>query len=431
MHRSMKIVLSAAATMVMVLGGCSSGGSAGGGSGDTLTLAGWSLASTPEFQALADGFNATNPAHKVEVKEYDATNYDTQMIADLAAGTAPDIYVQKNPKNFFTYQSGEQLLDVSDIAGELDPNVKGAEFYQVDGKTWAIPYRQDGQILYYNKDLFKKAGVAEPDGSWTWDDYGKAAEELAPELKSDGAKGTYQHNWQSIVQAPAYAQSPGADILSADYGFMKPYYEQSLDLQAAGAQEDYGNVVTNKLTYQAQFGTQKTAMMTMGTWYIATLITQQKNGEAQDFEWGIAPLPQYDSSTAGLDKIPVTVGDPTGLGINAGIDKGKVETAKAFLRYVASADAATSLTGVGITPAYASDAITEAFFTVEGTPTDDLSKFAFGTRDIRPENPVSEHTAAIQNILNETDSAIRSKSVSVDEGLTQAQQRVKAEVLNG
>ena len=429
MHRSMKIVLSAAATMVMVLSGCG-GGTARGGSSDSLTLAGWSLASTPEFQTLADGFNATTPEYKVEVKEYDVTNYDTQMIADLAAGTAPDIYVQKNLKNFYTYQSGDQLVDVSDISGELDQNIKGADFYQVDGQTWAVPYRQDGQILYYNKDLFKKAGVADPDGSWTWDDYGRAAGELATKLKSDGAKGTYQHNWQSIVQGPTYAQSPGADILSGDYTFMKPYYEQSLDLQAAGAQEDYGNVVTSKLTYQAQFGTQKAAMMPMGTWYIATLIAQQQNGDAQDFEWGIAPLPQYDAGTAGPNEVPVTVGDPTGLGINAGIDKDKLETAKAFLRYAASEDAAKALTGIGITPAYASDAVTEAFFSVDGTPTDDLSRFTFGTREIRPENPVSEHTAAIQNILNETDSAIRSKSVSVDEGLAQAQQRVKAEVLN-
>ena len=50
------------------------------------------------------------------MKEYDAANYDTQMIADLAAGSAPDIYVQKNLKNFYTYQNGKQLLDVSDVA---------------------------------------------------------------------------------------------------------------------------------------------------------------------------------------------------------------------------------------------------------------------------------------------------------------------------
>ncbi|WP_234417955.1 hypothetical protein [Miniimonas sp. S16] len=79
----------------------------------------------------------------MELKEYDATQYDTQMIADLAAGTAPDMYVQKNLKNFFTYQDGDQLLDVSDVAEGLSDDVNGVSAYEVDGATYAIPYRQD------------------------------------------------------------------------------------------------------------------------------------------------------------------------------------------------------------------------------------------------------------------------------------------------
>lgn len=93
----------------------------GGGSGDeaaadgpiTLTLSGWSVSTTPEFQALADAFHEKDPDVTVEVKEYDATNYDTLMTADLAAGSGPDIVTQKNVKNVVTYQAGGQLMDVS------------------------------------------------------------------------------------------------------------------------------------------------------------------------------------------------------------------------------------------------------------------------------------------------------------------------------
>ncbi|MDN5570511.1 MAG: extracellular solute-binding protein [Propionibacteriaceae bacterium] len=446
MTRKATTFAAAAAVLALAVSGCSGVGSpaapggtgtggdttGGAGASGTITLAGWSLASTPEFQKLADTFNATNPDYEIEVREYDATNYDTQMIADLAAGTAPDIYVQKNLKNFFTYSDGDQLMDVSDVAGELSSDVLGVSAYEVDGATYAIPYRQDGWVLFYNKDLFAQAGVAEPDGSWTWDDYAAAARELTTNLQAAGseATGTYQHNWQSVIQGFALAQTPGADLLSGDYSYLQPYYERAVALQDDGAQPTYGTVTTNKLTYQAQFGTQKAAMLPMGSWYVATLIAQQASGDANEFEWGIAPIPQFDASTAGTGNTPVTFGDPTGLGINPAIDPAKVESAKAFLKLAASEDAATVLAGIGITPAYASDAVTEAYFAVDGAPSDDLSKFAFGTREIHPENPVSPHTAAIQNVLNEIHSGIMSESTAVDAGVTQAGERVQAEVLN-
>jgi multiple sugar transport system substrate-binding protein len=79
----------------MVLTGCSDdSGSSDPNAPVTLTLAGWSLSTTPEFKTLADGFHAANPNITVELKEYDATNYDTQMIADRLA---PAVCARANP----------------------------------------------------------------------------------------------------------------------------------------------------------------------------------------------------------------------------------------------------------------------------------------------------------------------------------------------
>jgi multiple sugar transport system substrate-binding protein len=398
----------------------------------TVSLAGWSLSTTPEFQTLADGFRALHPNVTVELKEYDAANYDTQMIADLAAGTAPDIYVLKNLKNFVTYQDGGQLVDVSDIAGRLGAGVGGLADYQIDGKTYAVPYRQDSWVLYYNKSLFEKAKVAPPDGSWTWDDYAKAAKDLTAGLKAAGsnAVGTYGHSWQSTVQGFALAQTSGANLTSGDFAYLKPYYDRALDLQTAGAQATFGTVTTNKLTYQAQFGKQQAAMLPMGTWYVATLLKQRTTGEADTFDWGIAPAPQFSAATAGTSATPVTFGDPTGLGINPKTTGGKLTVAKEFLAYAASADAAKALAGIGITPANTSDAVAQTYFSIAGAPTDTLSKFAWSKHDTKPENPVSKHTASLQNILNDLHSAVLSGSKGVDAAIGEAQNRAKSEVLN-
>jgi len=437
MKRLFPAALGLTAAASLLVAGCSSGAapaasvSAGVPTGQvTLTLAGWSLSTTPEFKTLADGFHAAHPTVTVQLKEYDATNYDTQMTADLAAHSAPDIYVLKNLKNFYTYQSGGQLVDVSDVAKTLSGQVGGLSDYQLDGKAYAIPYRQDSWVLFYNKALFDQAAVAYPDGSWTWDKYVSVSEQLTTALKNKGSKavGDYQHLWQSTVQAFALAQTPGAKLTSGDFGYLKPYYDRALALQSAGAQPNFATVSTNKLTYQAQFGKQQAAMMLMGTWYIATLLKQQSTGDADTFAWGMAPAPQFDASTTGTSATPVTFGDPTGLGINPAIGSDKAAAAKAFLEYAAGVQGAKALAGIGITPADTT-AVAGDFFSLKGMPSDPLSKVAFAKHDTKPENPVSKHTAQLQDLLNDLHTAVMSGSKNIDAAINDAQSRAKSQIL--
>ena len=68
------------------------------------------------------------------------------------------------------------------------------------------------------------------------------------------------------------------------------------------------------------------------------------------------------------------------------------------------------------------------YFGVEGAPTDDLSKFAWSTHKVLPENPTSAKTAAIQGILGDMHTAIMSGSTGVDDAIKEAQDRVANEV---
>ncbi len=445
MKRSIPAAVGLAAVASLLLSACGGGGTpaatsgapATGGAATTaaaepveLTLSGWSLSTTPEFKTLADAFHAKNPNVTVTLKEYDASNYNTLVTADLAAGVGPDIITQKEVKYVPVFQAGGQLLDVTDLQSKVDASISGMKSYQVDGKQYALPYRNDSWVLFYDKDLFDKAKVAYPDGTWTWDDYATAAKALTTALSTGGSPvfGTYQHSWQSTLQGFANSQAPDGGILTGKYDYMKSYYERALDLQKAKAQPDFGTVTTNKLTYQGEFGKQQAAMMPMGSWYVATLISQQKSGDANKFAWGFAPIPQYDSSTTGTDKTPVTFGDPTGFGINAAIDQKKLQAAKDFLVFASSADAAKALAAIGITPALTTADVASTYFAVDGAPTDDLSKFAWTTHDTHPENPTDQNAAAVQAILNDAHTAIMSGSTPIDDALAQAAQRVKDEV---
>ena len=140
----MKRKFVAAAGMAMVatlaLAACSAGPAAETtepGGPVTLSVSGWSIATTPEFQLLADGFEKKYPDVTVELKEYDPVNYNTLLTADLAAGSGPDIITQKEVKFVSTYQEGGQLVDVSDV--ELPEGIGGTEAYEIDGASYAVP----------------------------------------------------------------------------------------------------------------------------------------------------------------------------------------------------------------------------------------------------------------------------------------------------
>lgn len=423
-----------ALTAVLALTACGGSGDAGDGESaggpTTITMAGWDLAKTPEFTALAEGFNAQSDDVTIEVVEYPSgDDYVTAMTTDIAAGTAPDIVMMKQNTDFIRFSGNDLLLDVADVADGLDPATSALDVYQTeDGQTLAVPFRNDFWVVYYNKDLFDAAGVEYPDGSWTWDDYQATAQELKDGGLPEGAFPVYQHAWQSTVQGFAQTQTPGADLLSGDFEYLKPYYERALAMQDAGLQQSFGTVTTGSLHHSSEFGRQRAAMVPMGTWFSSQLIAQVDAGEADEFAWGIAPAPQYDESTTGLDNTPVTLGGPTGMAINARIDEAKIDAAKEFLAYSAGEEGATVLADLGLTPALVNDATVDAMFAVEGMPQDELSAFALGTSEVKQENPVDPNVAQIQSILSSLHTEVMPGATGIDQAIETAQSRFDSEI---
>ena len=68
----------------------------------------------------------------------------------------------------------------------------------------------------------------------------------------------------------------------------------------------------------------------------------------------------------------------------------------------------------------------DAYFAVEGAPTDDVSKFAWSTHDTKPENPTSGDTAAVQTILGTLHTEILTKAKTVEQAITDADAAFKA-----
>jgi multiple sugar transport system substrate-binding protein len=121
-------------------------------------------------QAAVAKFNAADgPGGKggiklsLEVYQNDVA-YDT-LATQIATHNAPDIIgpIGVRALNGF----GDQLLDLAKYVSDKTIDTTGVEpnlidLYNVDGKQIGVPYAVYPSYLYYNKALFKEAGVNEP-----------------------------------------------------------------------------------------------------------------------------------------------------------------------------------------------------------------------------------------------------------------------------
>ncbi len=169
-------------------------------------------------QTLAEEFMKKHPNIPVKIQTIPAEGYDQKVFTSIAAGSPPDIF-GSGDVIIPTIVSKNYALDLNQFIEKEDYDL--SPFYpQVldgltfEGKLVGLTDNWDTQVLYYNRDLFDKAGVDYPNESWTWDDFVAAARRLTsgqgPQKVFGGVHGT----WFVPVFQQVWAN--GGEIFSAD-----------------------------------------------------------------------------------------------------------------------------------------------------------------------------------------------------------------------
>jgi multiple sugar transport system substrate-binding protein len=424
MKRTTLTAIALAVTAGLGLTGCAGAAGpaeTGNQNGKTkLTVSVWNYEGTPEFKALFDGYEAANPNIDIEPVDILADDYPQKVTTMLAGGDTTDVLTMKNVIDYARYANNGQLQEINSVVDTVGKdNLASLDAFDMDGKYYAAPYRQDFWLLYYNKDLFKAAGINDPK-DLTWEKYSEIAKKLTSTADGKKTYGTYHHIWRSVVQAIAAAQN-GGDQNSGEYGFFEDQYNTALDLQKSGATLDFGTAKSQKTSYRTMFETGQAAMMPMGTWYIAGILQAKKDGKT-NVNWGLAPLPQKEANS----KVS-TFGSPTAFAVNK--NAAHSDEARKFIEWAAGAEGAKTISKIGVVPALQNDAVTAEYFKLDGLPTDDLSKKAFTPDETALEMPVSDKSAAADKILNQEHDLIMVGERSVTDGIAEMGKRVKDEVL--
>ncbi|GIO05559.1 sugar ABC transporter substrate-binding protein [Brevibacillus reuszeri] len=142
-----------------------------------------------KMEEIIAKFESSHPNIKIKTETAPYEDFYQKLTTQIAAGTAPDIWQSDGTKVFGFAQRGA-IRDITDyVTKEINKDeVNGLEFNKdADGKYWGVPQGIQVGALFYNKDLFDKAGVSYPTADWTWDDLKAAAAKLTLDANGKNA----------------------------------------------------------------------------------------------------------------------------------------------------------------------------------------------------------------------------------------------------
>lgn len=186
MQRNGKIWKITALTLAAVMGLAGCGGGSSATDGDTIKVMYYKTDSFSQFDDLMKKVKATiekeNPGKTVELQPVTAsdTDYKTKLaLAQRSAETAPDVFYEDSSQIRADADAG-YLLKLDDYLDKWDDwNNEFTDAAKKVGKgkdgTYAVPLSTDTRVIWYNKNVFEKAGIETPWQPESWQDILDAA----------------------------------------------------------------------------------------------------------------------------------------------------------------------------------------------------------------------------------------------------------------
>ncbi len=296
-------------------------------------------------KVMIDKFNASQSDYVVV--GINKGNYDETVNAGVAA-----IRAGKQPHILQSFEVGTQTMMLSGAIYPVYKLMKDAGYdvnwddylqpvlsyyMNADGNLMSMPFNSSTPVMYYNLDLFKKAGI-EPlskEVPVTWDEMG----EITAKLVKSGVQGGLVTAWQSWTQIENYSAIHNIPFASKANGY------EGLDCELTINNPKVVNHITRLKSWMADkrffYGGQKYQgpkaefLAQNAGIYIDSISGIAKLKKAvKDFKWDVAPLPVESWMKEPQNSI---IGGASNW-VLKGHDKEDYKGVAAFLKFLASND---------------------------------------------------------------------------------------------
>ncbi|HEX7557198.1 MAG TPA: sugar ABC transporter substrate-binding protein, partial [Leptolinea sp.] len=217
----------------------------------------------------------------VQLEAIAGTDYYSRLMTLFEAKQTPDIIKIGNDNVSFFVNKGIFLpLDDLKMKTDFDPSIYYPgllEPGQVNGKQYLLPQDFSTLALYYNRKLFDAAGLAYPNGNWTWKDLQAAARMLTIDKNKDGKPEQWgiqmNANWDAGFEY--WVAAAGGKLISDDGRKFVGYMDSEESIHALQFYAELYNkykVAPPPLDLRAwaggnqEFNDGKAAMIIFGRW---------------------------------------------------------------------------------------------------------------------------------------------------------------------
>lgn len=290
-----------------------------------------------EIDKIIANFEKENPDIKVIAQDFPYDQYQNKIFAAVEAGDGPDImniyngWISKYVDMDYIQPIREAFMSKDEIS---DYYVDMIQPYELDGKYYTLPVAVRSLALFWNKDMYKEAGLDPESPPKTWDELIENAKAMT-EMTDDGRYKREGFGWNAAGQGLHEFQQ----VLLRQFG-VEPYSEDASKVLWNEQQEGYDAfkywldmTKVHKIgdpdvgnTYREAFLAGLAGMIVDGSFAV---------GDIQDasFDWGVTTLPVLEEG--GLQSNYASYWTNA---IAKGVEGDKLEASERFLAYLIGED---------------------------------------------------------------------------------------------
>ncbi len=352
-------VVAIVALAALALVACSPGksatsaGGAGAASGQITILSNFTpdVARGKVFNDLISQFNQQHLA-KVTVVSNPDPDWPTlqqKIKSMIASGSPPDLFLYNYNANDLSREKSGKLMDWtsalnSDPAWKARFRPENLQAVTVGNQIVGIPGDQAPVLVYYHKDLFKKAGIQS--FPKTWDEFFVDAKKLKASGVAPVSLMTADDAWHTMNFLSYFAVGAGgANVFAIDQPLNSPaVVKAATDLKTLFRFTTADAVGANYSVSSNNFLNKKAAIIIDGPWLISSIQKQMTDPSTV----GVAVAPTY-----GDNKIPAGFIVTDSLNVWAAArqtDENKEQAVVAWMKFYTSEDNAKRMSVEGEYP---------------------------------------------------------------------------------